>query len=125
MECCHCVTGEIITIDELNGSLSGSSELSFTLQAVGVVDGELSSERTLSGELQSVSVLTGTINVLQNGGGEYEIYDGPYRVIPKTDSEIVLDTDNKLMINDVTVEQVPYYETLNLSGGNTVYIGGD
>ena len=49
-------------------------------------------------------------------------YEGDYIVTPRAHEEVVLDTDNKLMTDDVTVLEIPYYETSNLSG-TTVYIG--
>lgn len=48
-------------------------------------------------------------------------YDGDYEVTP-TASEQKLNTANKLLKNNVTVHEVPYYETTNESGGYTVSI---
>lgn len=48
-------------------------------------------------------------------------YDGEYEVTP-TASEQHLDTANKLLKRDVTVHEVPYYQTSNESGGYTVSI---
>lgn len=48
-------------------------------------------------------------------------YDGPYEVTP-TSQEQTLDTNGMLMRDDVTVHQVPYYETTNESGGYTFSI---
>lgn len=52
---------------------------------------------------------------------DYEYYNGPYEVTPRAYNKIILETDNKLMKDDVLVNEVPYYETSNISG-NTVYI---
>lgn len=54
---------------------------------------------------------------------EGEHYEGPYEVIPKTES-IILETRNKLMDDDVTVYEIPYAEVSNLAGGKTATIGG-
>jgi hypothetical protein len=35
-----------------------------------------------------------------------------------------LETRDKMMINDVTVLEIPYFETSNISG-ITIYIGGE
>lgn len=51
-----------------------------------------------------------------------ERYNGDYVVVPKTDSQ-VLKTRQKLMTDDLTVKEIPYYEVSNESNGNTVYIG--
>lgn len=52
----------------------------------------------------------------------YEEYEGPYNVVPRF-REQTLETKNKTMIDDVTVETIPVYRTINPSGGNTVSIG--
>lgn len=54
-----------------------------------------------------------------------EHYDGPYIVTPLADVETVLETQDKVMDDDVTVLKIPYYETSNLSGGYTVFIAGE
>lgn len=49
-------------------------------------------------------------------------YDGVYEVTPKAYDETILATEGKVMDDDVTVRQVPFYVTSNQSGGETVYI---
>lgn len=51
-------------------------------------------------------------------------YTGEYTVIPKANEETVLRTKEKRMLDDVTVTEIPYYETSNTSG-TTVYIAGE
>lgn len=60
-----------------------------------------------------------------SGGGiaPADIYTGPYTVTPEAFNSQTLSTRNKLMIDDVTVEEIPYREEDNASGGKTVYIG--
>ena len=53
---------------------------------------------------------------------EVEIYDGTYIVIPKTTGQVV-ETAKKYVERNIEVRGIPYYESSNLSGGNTVYIG--
>lgn len=55
------------------------------------------------------------------GGDALPWYDGPYRAIPKP-TEQVLATKNKSMRDNVTVEEIPYSEVTNPSGGKTVNI---
>lgn len=57
------------------------------------------------------------------GGGTADVYMGPYTVTPEAFNSQTLSTRNKLMIDDVTVEEIPYREEDNASGGKTVYIG--
>lgn len=48
-------------------------------------------------------------------------YDGAYIVVPST-SEVHLETANKIMADNVTVEEIPTYETHNEAGGITFII---
>lgn len=65
--------------------------------------------------------LKGYINISRASS---EVYDGDYIVTPKPYEEQVLETKSKLMVDDVTVLAIPYYETSNISG-ITIYIGGE
>lgn len=56
-----------------------------------------------------------TVNV---GGDPYE---GDYVVTPKVDQQI-MSTKGKVMVQDVTIKQIPFFKTSNTSGGSTVYI---
>ena len=49
-------------------------------------------------------------------------YEGDYNVIPRVYQQ-TLDTKDKLMLNDVTVEIIPLSRVINLSNGYTVTIG--
>lgn len=49
-------------------------------------------------------------------------YEGNYDVTPKVDAQ-TLKTAKTIMLEDVTIRSIPYFETSNMSGGNTVYIG--
>lgn len=62
--------------------------------------------------------------IIVNEGGNYDIYRGEYVVTPKAYDSTVLETKEKLMTDDVTVLEIPYYETSNESG-LTVYIAGE
>ena len=53
-----------------------------------------------------------------------EEYTGAYIVDPAFD-EITLDTTDKLLRDDVTVNPIYVSRVENLSGGTTVYIGGN
>lgn len=52
-------------------------------------------------------------------------YTGAYTVTPKAYQEQVLPTAGCKLSQDVTVFQVPYFETANLFDGNTVYIASE
>jgi len=51
-----------------------------------------------------------------------ETYDGSYEVTPRLYAQS-LDTDGKLMEDDVTVYEIPVTRTTNPTGGLTVLIG--
>ena len=52
----------------------------------------------------------------------YDEYEGPYEVVPRF-REQTLETKNKLMTDDVTVDVIPVHEVTNPAGGLTVTIG--
>ena len=62
-----------------------------------------------------------TIVINKIGGDAYE---GPYEVTPRAHNETILETRNKLMADNVTVLEIPYWETTN-PDGKTVYIAGE
>lgn len=54
---------------------------------------------------------------------DIEVYNGSYEATPTVNEQSLL-TAKKFMEDDVTIKAIPYYDTANTSGGNTVYIGG-
>lgn len=53
---------------------------------------------------------------------DYDAYLGEYEVVPAIKQQ-QLDTKDKLMKKDVVISAIPFFETSNDEGGNTVYIG--
>jgi hypothetical protein len=53
---------------------------------------------------------------------KYPTYEGDYVVTPSVDAQS-LETAQKSLENDLTIKAIPYYETSNQKGGETVYIG--
>lgn len=51
-----------------------------------------------------------------------DVYEGDYNVIPRV-YEQALETKDKLMLHDVTVEIIPLSKVINLQNGYTVTIG--
>ena len=51
-----------------------------------------------------------------------EEYEGEYTIIPKVITQ-KMSTRDKVMIDDVTIEAIPYAEVTNISNGKTVTIG--
>ena len=52
-----------------------------------------------------------------------EKYEGETTVRPSTEREITLETREKIVREDITVEKIYFSETSNAQGGETVYIG--
>ena len=53
----------------------------------------------------------------------HEEYDGEYEIDPLVNSEIILETQSKIMREDVIIHEVPRYIVSNIGGGNTIIIG--
>ena len=67
-----------------------------------------------------------TINVKvgpPHAGNDYPRYIGPKIVTPEANNLQILQTKKKLLLDNVAVLPIPYYETSNPKGGTTVYIG--
>ena len=65
-----------------------------------------------------------TLDVEMIGGGEgrFPYYDGAYVVDPRKVAQ-VLETKDKSMSDDVTINAIFYSEVSNPAGGDTCYIG--
>ena len=85
-----------------------------------VLDGECSLINRLDGDCSLTSVLDGVLDKILIVH-DAEVYTGPYTVTPTAWNEQVLVTEGLLMTDDVTVREVPYYETSN-QYGKTIYI---
>ena len=59
------------------------------------------------------------INAVPDG---FSVYEGEYSVTPQITAQ-TLETENKLMTDDLTIKAIPYFEVSNLAGGSTVTIG--
>ena len=90
------------------------------LFAEDTISGYLSSEGSLIGRLTADAEVTGTVTVFD---GDYPPYTGEYEVDPLFDTQ-TLDTANRYLTDDVTVNPIKVESVSNLSGGVTVYIGG-
>lgn len=66
----------------------------------------------------------GHIQTVTKIDGDIELYDGAYEVTPDAHNPVVLNTKDKMMADDVTVNKVPYFQTSNATG-DTVYIASE
>lgn len=76
------------------------------------------------GNISPVGKISGNITYGVGEGDTSPIYDGEYSILPLAFQETILKTKDKKMTDNIVVKEIPYYETSNPSGGNTVYIAG-
>ena len=93
------------------------------MHVYGELTGSLTGSGTLNGSLSAPMSLSGSLSIPRGAGAV--AYGGAYEVTPKAYEEQILPTTGKLMLDDVTVFRVPYYETSNLYDGLTVFIAED
>ena len=62
------------------------------------------------------------VELVGGGSGRFPYYTGTYVVDPRKVDQ-TLETKNKSMRDDVTINPIFYAETGNIGGGNTAYIG--
>ena len=96
-------------VESLGFDLDTNDHIDFDIQSSESLVMDLSSSADLDYSLSTPSVIDAVV------------YDGSYEVTPKTYSQ-TLDTAYKMMQEDVTVLEIPYFETSNDSDGITVYI---
>lgn len=93
--------------------------MDFALNNTDTLDVEINDVESLDFDLSGDEVLEFT--VFTPHALDVDVYDGDYEVTPKTYSQ-TLETAHKLMQEDVTILEIPYFETSNDSDGLTVYI---
>lgn len=76
-----------------------------TLSSIGSLKGSLSTENTITAAL--------TLKVVETVS--HQIYDGDTVIIPST-SDIILETADKVVKDDILVKEIPTYETSNEYG---------
>lgn len=86
-----------------------------------VIEGAVVGDGAISGEVMADGEINGMVNYKQCT--ELPTYSGSYTVIPSSQEQI-LDTEDKIMEEDVDVKAIPYYETSN-EYGTTIFIAGE
>lgn len=86
-----------------------------------IIEASITPQETIKAEVIPSSVIVG--EVLLSDASKSNPYDGTYVVEPSFAQQI-LETKNKVMRDDVTVNAIEVARTSNPSGGTTVYIGG-
>ena len=78
--------------------------------------GFMENNRDFGASLGEIQVVTEYV------GGEP--YEGEYTVTPQVEAQI-LPTKEKILLGDIAVKAIPFYEVSNTSGGDTVFIGNE
>ena len=85
------------------------------------VSGKITIKGNLNGRIGQEKPIKGQVGYAQTKPLPW--YEGEYEVTPKWE-DIVINTKQKSMRDDVTVTEIPYLEVENPQGGVTVVIGG-
>lgn len=94
----------------LNGHISNSTSL----------NGKVYNKNILSAKIKTRNVLSGVMQISKKQI-EYEKYKGLYDITPTIDKQ-ELQTEKKVMIENLTIESIPFYEVANPTG-ETIIIG--
>lgn len=70
-----------------------------------------------------LDVCFGALHVVETAGPDIPDYDGSYTVRPEVEPQ-TLETREKVMRENMTVQAIPYHEVDNPQDGQTVIIGG-
>lgn len=72
---------------------------------------------------QKINVNFGAVQtVTEYVGGE--LYEGDYAVTPRV-VEQTMPTKNRVLVEDMKIKEIPFFNVSNTSGGSTVYIGNE
>lgn len=108
----------------IGGSISEPGKLIGTINHhYGKLKGTINSSVALGGNISAHGQLTGAAVIPLTV--RPEAYDGDYVVTPKIASNVVLQTEKKLMQQDVTVLKIPQFEVSNEAGGKTLIMGDE
>ena len=108
------------SVETLKGRIVPYGSLLARIQPdpIEILKGRVVSYGSLLAKIQTEGMLTGQLTKPIG----YQMYSGEYEVTPKVTSQI-LETSQKVMNNDVTINKIPIFEVSNSSGGITVSIG--
>lgn len=128
------ISGNINTISQITSSLSPVRSITASLHKT---NGETSIQLTkvdgeLIGQIVSTHNISGNVSrMLSVQGGIttapaapiFPYYQGVYEVTPLANLTLELQTSHKILENNIIVNQIPYFQVSNTSGGYTVTIG--
>lgn len=74
-------------------------------------------------EPRPVKMTVANAAIVNAGGEDIEPYEGTYDVTPALVAQ-TMPTRDKRMLDNVTVQEIPYHEVSNAAEGTTAIIGG-
>jgi hypothetical protein len=114
------ITLKVITDEKLKLSISKIEPIKFRIKDISIP----MKVRELEEPVRLFVSESDTVKLtIREGGGKYPTYTGETRITPKVREETELETARKLVMDNIIVEEIPYYETSNIKG-ITFVIGG-
>lgn len=114
------VQGNISDVLSITGNISlDQNIINQDLSQIQTLSAELTPINNLNGELSPIEIISGLISATQG----LPTYKGVYEVTPLPYIGIQLQTAHTRLNQDIIINEIPYYQTSNESGGYTVIIG--
>ena len=105
---------QISSLDSSNVIASNTATIIGNVVA-GTIEGSVTTDYDIAGEVIVAGIIKKEVVL--------PYYEGEYNVVPNVEEQ-VLNTSQRSMASDLTVNAIPYFETTNPKGGYTVIIGG-
>lgn len=80
-------------------------------------------DQKVTGCISNARIINGDVGIPDSYTFSYDVYDGETTIVPSTHADQVLETANKLVSENITIKEVPTFETSNTYG--TSFIIGD
>lgn len=113
------IVGGLDDIKTIVGNIESDGEVVGVIYLPDYISATIDMDADLIGQIDDVPSIEAVIDIAECD--EADPYCGDYEVTPKTSAQ-TMPTKDKLMLDDVKVKAIPYYETSN-AFGTTVYIG--
>lgn len=105
--------------NDIDGIISGK----ITTSTISSITGNLTPIQNIYGTLNNITPeIRGAVST-PPARSSYHFYDGIYEITPTPELDIILNTSNQILLDDIVVKEIPYFEITNESGGYTVTIG--
>jgi hypothetical protein len=117
------ISGVLSKGGTLQGSATSQKSILGGSLAQTSIKGNATSRKNIFGDASTGLSVSGQVALGE--AARLPRYEGTYSVTPSAHEAQTLNTAKKYLEEDVNVKKIPYSETSNTSGGNTVYIGNE